>query len=149
MKKVRVAKITSVLVVSVGLSVGLAAPAWARSKASLSPYAPFPRAALTAVGAAFARPTRVQVAGARVSVSRAYAVALKQAGNLPKGTKVTMRLGLFSDAMQGRSATLSYAFTFDGVDVSSLGPTLGPSGHELVVIVNAKTGRSIEAFSYR
>ena len=149
MKKVHIAKTASVLVVSAALSFGLSAPAWASSKVALSPYAPFPHAALTAVGAAFARPTHAQVAGARVSVSRAYAVALTQAGNLPKGVKVTMRLGLFSDAMQGKAAALSYAVTFDGVDVPSMGPTPGPSGHELVVIVNAKTGRSIEAFSYR
>ena len=60
-----------------------------------------------------------------------------------------MRLGLFSDAMQGTPVILSYAVTFDGVVVPSLGPTPGKVGQELVVIVNATTGRSIEAFSYR
>ena len=149
MKKVHILKATSALAVSAVLSLGLSVPAWASGKVALSPYAPFPRVALTAVGAAFARPTHAQVAGARVSVSRAYTVALTQTGNLPKGVKVTMRLGLFSDAMQGKPATLSYAVTFDGVVVPSYGPTPGKSGHELVVIVNATTGRSIEAFSYR
>jgi len=149
MRQVHISKTTAFLVVSAALSLGITVPAGATSRVTLSPYAPFPRAALTAVGAAFARSTRVQVTSARVSVSRAYAVALTQAGYLPKGVKVTMRLGLFSDAMQGKPAALSYAVTFDGVNVPNYGPTAGPDGHELVVIVNAKTGRSIEAFSYR
>lgn len=149
MGRIHIAKTASTLVVSGALSLSLSAPAWASSKVELSPFAPFPHAALTAVGAFFTRPTQAQVINARVSVSRAYAVALTQAGNLPKGVKVTMRLGPFSDAMQGKPATLSYAVTFDGVTVPSLGPTAGKSGHELVVIVDAKTGRSIEAFSYR
>ncbi len=136
-------------VATLALSLGVAYPAVATGKVLLSPYAPFPHAALTAVGASFARPTHAQVTSVRVSVSRAYDIALKQAGSLPKGVKVTMRLGLFKDAMQGKPATLAYAVTFAGVDVPSLGPTSGPGGHELVVIVNARTGSGVEAFSYR
>ena len=60
-----------------------------------------------------------------------------------------MRLGLFRDVVQGVPASLAYAVTFDGVDVPNLGRKPGPGGHELVVIVNATTGRSVEAFSYR
>jgi hypothetical protein len=149
MEKAHVSKTAAALAVSAALSLGITVPAWGSGKIALSPYAPFPRAALTAVGASFAHPTLAQVAGARISVSRAYALALTQAGYVPKGAKVTMRLGLFSDAMQGKPATLAYAVTFDGVVVPSYGPTAGPAGHELVVIVNAITGRSVEAFSYR
>jgi len=149
MRRIHIARAPAVLVACTALVFGVAGPAWATSKVVLSPYAPFPKAALTGVGAAFARPTHAQVAGARVSVSRAYAVALTQTGTLPKDVKVTTRLGLFSDAMQGKTAALSYAVTFDGVDVPNYGPTPGPGGHELVVIVNANTGRYVEAFSYR
>lgn len=126
-------------------------PAWATSKVVLSPYAPFPRAALTAVGASFARPTQAQVVSVRVSVSKAYSVGITQTGALPKGAKVTVRLGLFSDAMQrpAKVRVLSYAVIFDGVKVPNLGPNGGPGGHELVVIVNAHTGSRVETFSYR
>lgn len=134
----------------VALTLGIVGPAWATSKHTLSPYEPFPKAALTAIGASFTRPSHSQVASVRVSVSRAYDVALTQTGKLPKGSKVTVRLGLFSDAMQGRRVgVLSYAVIVDGVIVPSYGPTPGPGGHELIVVVNATTGRSIEAFSYR
>jgi hypothetical protein len=150
MERVCISKTTATLVTCAVLALGTVGPAWATSRVVLSPYAPFPKAALTAVGASLARPTHAQVASVRVSVSRAYAVALTQAGNLPKGAKVKVRLGLFSDAMQGKKVgMLSYAFIFDGVDVPSYGPIAGPGGHELVVIVNADTGRSVEAFSYR
>ena len=44
---------------------------------------------------------------------------------------------------------LAYAVIFDDFNVPSYGPILGPGGHELVVIVNATTGRSAESFSYR
>jgi hypothetical protein len=131
------------------LALGPAESAWGTNTVTLSPYAPFPKVALTAVGASFARPTNAQVASVRVSVARAYAVGLIQTGPLPKGAKVTVRLGVFSDAVQGKRAVISYAVTFDGVTVPSYGPTAAPSGHELIVIVNATTGRSVEAFSYR
>jgi hypothetical protein len=149
MRHIQISRATAVVVMSTALSLGILVPASATGNVSLSPYAPFPRAALTAVGASFVRPTNAQAISARVSVPRAYSVALAQAGKLSKGTKVTMRLGLFRDAMQGKSAALSYAVTFDGVDIPSYGPTPGPGGHELVVIVNANSGRSVEAFSYR
>jgi hypothetical protein len=150
MRRVHIAKAPAVLVACMALVFSVAGPAWATSKVVLSPYAPFPKAALTGVGAVFARPTHAQVSSVRVSVARAYAVGLTQTGTLPKGVKVTLRLGQFSDPMQGKAAALSYAVIFDGVDVPSYGPTdNGPGGHELVVIVNATTGRSVEAFSYR
>jgi hypothetical protein len=147
---VRFSKASAVLVTCVVLALGPGGSAWATNKVTLSPYAPFPKTVLTAVGASFARPTHAQVASVRVSASRAYAVALTQSGTLPKGAKTTIRLGLFSDALQGkRVGAISYAVTFDGVIVPRYGPTPGPSGHELIVIVNAITGRSVEAFSYR
>lgn len=151
MRRVRIAKAPTVLVACTALVFGVAGPAWATSKVVLSPYVPFPRTALTSFGDTFARPSHAQVVSARVSVSQAYAVGLTQTGTLPKGTKVTVRLGLFSNAWQhpAKVRVLSYAVIFDGVDVPSYGPTAGPGGHELVVIVNATTGRSVEAFSYR
>jgi hypothetical protein len=143
-------KAPAVVVTCLALTLGVIGPAWATSKPTLSPFAPFPKAALTAVGASFARPTHSQVSKVRVSVARAYDVALTQTGKLPKGVKVTMRLGVFRDRLQGKDVgTLSYAVTFDGVIVPSYGPTVGTGGHELIVIVNATTGRSVEAFSYR
>ena len=134
--------------VSLALTVGAVSPA-AAGQVVLSPYAPFPHGALRALGASLARPTHEQVSTVKVSVSRAYAVARTQAGVLPKGSRVTVRLGLFSDSTQGKSAFLAYAVIFDGVDVPSLGLRSGPGGHEIVVIVSARTGRPIEAFSYR
>jgi hypothetical protein len=142
-------KVAAGVLMSASLALGIVAPASATSKVLLSPYAPFSRAALTDVGATFARPTHAEVTSAHISVSSAYAVALRQVGKLPDGAKVTIRLGLFSDAVQGKNAALSFAVTFDGVDVPRYGPTPGPAGHELVVIVNANTGRMVEAFSYR
>jgi hypothetical protein len=131
------------------LAVGGAVQASASGKVTLAPYAPFPEAALTAVGASFARPTSTQVAGVQVSASRAYSIALGRAGTVPARAKVTERLGLFRDAMQGVAGIVSYAVIFDGVSIPSYGPVSGPGGRELVVIVNARTGRVVEAFSYR
>jgi hypothetical protein len=68
---------------------------------------------------------------------------------VPARAKVTERLGLFRDAMQGVAGIVSYAVIFDGVSIPSYGPVSGPGGRELVVIVNARTGRVVEAFSYR
>jgi hypothetical protein len=150
MGHVRIVKALAVVATCATLALGPAESAWATNKVTLSPYAPFPKAALSAVGASFARPTHAEVAGVRVSVARAYAVGLAQTGVLPKGARVTVRLGLFSDAVQGKKVgVISYAVTFDGVTVPSYGPTAAPSGHELIVIVNATTGKSVEAFSYR
>jgi hypothetical protein len=148
---VRILKVPIVLMTCAALALGIAGPASSTSKLTISPYAPFPRAALTAVGAVFARPTHAQVVGVRVSVSRAYDVSLTRVGDLPKGAKVTIRLGLFSDTEQNfaRKVVLAYAVIFDGVVIPSYGPTPGPVGHELIVIVNATTGRAVEAFSYR
>jgi hypothetical protein len=148
-RRIKISRAAAVVVVCAALSLGIVVPVWATSNVALSPYAPFPQAALTTIGASFARPSHAQVASARVSVAQAYAIAHNQTGNLPKGVKITMRLGLFSDAIQGKTATLTYAVTFDGVVVPSYGPTGGPAGRELIVIVNAKTERVIEAFSYR
>jgi hypothetical protein len=150
MRHVRILKTLAVAATCVALALGPAESAWATSKVTLSPYAPFPKAASTAVGAHFARPTHAEVANVRVSVARAYAVGLTQVGALPKGARVTVRLGLFSDAVQGeRVGVISYAVIFDGVTVPSYGPIAEPSDHELIVIVDATTGRSVEAFSYR
>lgn len=151
MKPLRILKVPMILVTCSALTLGIAGPAWSTNKVTLAPYAPFPRAALIDVGVSFARPTHTQVDGARVSVSRAYKVGLAQIGNLPKGAKVTLCLGLFSDAEQSfaRKVVLAYAVIFDGVAVPSYGPIPGPAGHELVVIVNATTGKRVEAFSYR
>jgi hypothetical protein len=44
---------------------------------------------------------------------------------------------------------LAYVVIFDGLVVPNLGPNGGPSGHELVVVVNADTGKRVEASSYR
>jgi hypothetical protein len=128
-----------------------AVQASASGKVTLAPYAPFPKAALTAVGASFARPTTAQVAGVQVSVSRAYTVALGRTGTLPPRANVTERLGVFRDTMQRPTiaGVVSYAVIFDGVSVPSYGPASGPGGHELVVIVNAHTSQIVEAFSYR
>lgn len=134
---------------SVALLLSIAGSAGAANEVVLSPYAPFPRTALIDVGASFARPTHKQVVGAGISVSRAYAEALARVGKLSEGDKVTIRLGLFSDTIQRRPAALSYAVIFDGVVVPSYGPSSGRVDHELVVIVNAITGRYVEAFSYR
>lgn len=149
MRHIQITKVTAAVLICVALALTAVTSASAVSTLSLSPYAPFPRAALTDVGAAFARPTHAEVTRTRIPVSRAYAVGLTQVGNPPKGVKVTIRLGLFSDAIQGKKAALSYAVTFDGVDVPRYGPTPGPANHELIVIVNANTGRMVEAFSYR
>jgi hypothetical protein len=147
----RILKVPMILVTCATLTLGIARPAWSTNKVTLASFAPFPRAALIDVGATFARPTHAQVDEVRVSVSRAYEVGLTQVGNLPKGAKVTLRLGLFSDAEQSfaRKVVLAYAVIFDGVTVPSYGPKPGPAGHELVVIVNATTGGRVEAFSYR
>jgi hypothetical protein len=140
-----------ILVTCAALTLGIAGPAWSTSKVTLAPYAPFPKDALIDVGASFALPTHTQVEGVRVSVSRAYEVGLAQVGNLPRSARVTIRLGLFSDAVQNfaRRVVLAYAVIFDGVTIPSYGPVPEPAGHELVVIVNATTGRGVEAFSYR
>ena len=84
----------------VTLALGIAGPTWTASKVVLSPYAPFPKAAVTSLGASFARPTHAQVVSVRVSMSRPNAVGLTQAGNLPKGAQVTLRLGLFHHTRQ-------------------------------------------------
>lgn len=151
MKRLRILRVPMILMTCAALALGIVGPASSTSKLTLSPYAPFPKVALTAVGVSFARPTHAQVVGVGVSVSRAYDVGLTQVGDLPKGAKVTLRLGLFSDARQNfaRRVVLAYAVIFDGVIVPSYGPRPGPAGHELVVIVNANTGRTVEAFSYR
>jgi len=149
-RMVPISKALAILVTCLTLALGIVGPAWGTNKMTLSHYAPFPRAALTDVGASIARPTHAQADSVRVSVSRAYVVGLTQIRTLPKDAKVTVRLGMFRDEMQGMNVgTLSYAVIFDGVVVPSYGPKGGPSGHELVVIVNAVTGRSVEAFSYR
>jgi hypothetical protein len=57
-------------------------------------------------------------------------------------------LGVYRDAMQGIAGIVCYAVIFEGVSVPSYGPVSGPGGRELVVIVNARTGRVFEAFSY-
>ena len=118
MRRVHIAKTSAVLVTCVALALGIAGPACATSKIVLSRYAPFPKAALTGVGASFARPTRAQVASVRVSVTQAYTVGLTQTGTLPKGAKVTVRLGLFSDKEQSivRGKVLAYVVIFDGVN---------------------------------
>ena len=151
MRRVRIAKTPAVLATCAALTLAFAGPAWASNKVVLSPYAPFPKAALTDVGAALARPTHAEAAGVGVSVSRAYAVGLSQAGYVPKGAKATVRLGLFRDTMMGPPIVwvLAYLVIFDGVVVPNLGPNGGPGGHELVVVVNAHTGKSMETFSYR
>lgn len=139
------------MVLAAIIAVGATVPASAAGKVALSPYAPFPQKALTSVGDSFVRPTRSQVAGARVPVSRAYAVGLTQTGTVSKGAKVTVRLGLFTDKWTHPSVVkvLAYAVIFDGVVVPSYGPTGGPGGHEFVVIVNAHSGSLIQSFSYR
>jgi hypothetical protein len=151
MKRLQILKVPAILMTCAVLALGIAGPAWSTNKVSLSPYAPFPRTALTAVGVSFARPTHAQIIGVRVSVSKAYDVGLTQVGELPKGATVTLRLGLFSDTVQNfaRNVVLAYAVIFDGVIVPSYGPKPGAAGHELVVIVNATTGRTVESFSYR
>lgn len=151
MRRVCFAKALAAPVTCVVLALGVIGPAWASNKVVLSPYAPFPKLALTDVGAALVRPTHAEGAGVRVSVSRAYAVGLSQVGYVPKGAKVTLRLGLFRDTMMGPPIVwvLAYVVIFDGVVVPNLGPNGGPGGHELVVVVNAHTGKSMETFSYR
>jgi hypothetical protein len=151
MRQSRITTTSVALALSSILAVGGAVQASASGKVTLAPYAPFPKAALTAVGASFARPTTAQVAGVQVSVSRAYTVALGRTGTLPPRANVTERLGVFRDTMQRPTiaGVVSYAVIFDGVSVPSYGPASGPGGHELVVIVNAHTSQIVEAFSYR
>jgi hypothetical protein len=125
--------------------------AFATGIGTLSPYAPFPQSALTNIGASFSRPTNAQVFNARVSALHAYAVAMVRMDTRPGNAKVTERLGVFSDTMMKPPIIriVCYAVIFDGVSVPSLGPTSGPPNHELVVIINAKSGRIVESFSHR
>jgi hypothetical protein len=118
-KPLRILKVPTILVTTAALTLGIAGPAWSTSTVTLAPYAPFPKAALVDVGVSFDRPTHVKVEGVRVSVSRAYEVGLAQVGNLPRSARVTIRLGLFSDAVQNfaRKVVLAYAVIFDGVTV--------------------------------
>ncbi len=165
MRRFRIAGTLATLVTCTVLAFGVAGPGWATSKVVLAPYAPFPKAALTLNGASLARPTHAQIASVRVSASRAYAlglayvrgisrvvdVGLTRAGNLPKGAKVTVRLGLLSDTKPRFAVVreLAYAVIFDGLTIPKSGFNYWRGGHEFVVIVNATTGSYGPALSFR
>ena len=120
----------------VTLALGIAGPTWTASKVVLSPYAPFPKAASTSLGASFARPTHAEVVSIRVCMSRANAVGLTQAGNLPKGAQVTLRLGLFHHKRQSfaQERVLAYAVIFDDFNVPSYGEASDSGGVEPIFI---------------